>query len=145
MLAMTTEPNLDRLWALLRVALLRLAHDVSAGAPATYGDLKAEGVDPPATAEEIYRTFEALAEITGHAIPETWRSEWERRIAASRGPSVYDRFYDLRAILKPLLDDPHCNGNPFDGCAACKFCDQYGDHRADCPVLRRDELLRSIT
>lgn len=49
---------------------------------------------------------------------------------------------ELRAVLAPLLDDPHRNGSHF-----CVFCGAFlmdgdsGEHESDCPVLRRDALL----
>lgn len=50
---------------------------------------------------------------------------------------------ELRAVLRPLLDDPTRQDK--EGTDYCLFCDRPwplpGEHAPDCPVLRRDALL----
>lgn len=48
---------------------------------------------------------------------------------------------EVRDVLAPLLNDPRSSD-----CACCVFCQTVpgSDHDADCPVLRRDELLGPV-
>jgi hypothetical protein len=53
---------------------------------------------------------------------------------------LLDRIAALTAAIEPLLDHPLVSGMDGDSCVWCSAIDD-ADHEANCPVLRKDELL----
>lgn len=58
---------------------------------------------------------------------------------AERAGRLPERFAELQAILRPLLEHPFPPSTEYH--LPCIFCREVEVHRPECPTRRKDELL----